>query len=44
VLEDKPLARGLHASCEVGHEIPEEFFAAVAQSSRFVYRLRTRAA
>jgi flagellar biosynthetic protein FlhB len=44
VLEDKPLARGLHGSCEVGHEIPEEFFAAVAQVLAFVYRLRARAA
>jgi flagellar biosynthetic protein FlhB len=44
VLEDKPLARGLHASCEIGHEIPEEFFAAVAQVLAFVYRLRARAA
>ncbi|MEA2341689.1 MAG: flagellar biosynthesis protein FlhB [Solirubrobacteraceae bacterium] len=44
VLEDKPLARGLHGSCEVGHEIPEEFFAAVAQVLAFVYRLRAQAA
>ena len=44
VLEDKPLARGLHATCEVGHEIPEEFFAAVAQVLAFVYRLRGKAA
>jgi flagellar biosynthetic protein FlhB len=44
VVEDKPLARGLHAACEIGHQIPEELFAAVAQVLAFVYRLRARPA
>jgi flagellar biosynthetic protein FlhB len=44
VIEDKPLARGLHAACEIGHQIPEELFAAVAQVLAFVYRLRARTA
>ncbi|MEA2480012.1 MAG: flagellar biosynthesis protein FlhB [Thermoleophilaceae bacterium] len=42
VIEDKPLARGLHGSVEVGHMIPEEFFQAVAQLLAFVYRVAGR--
>jgi len=42
VVEDKPLARGLHASVEVGQEIPEEFFTGVAQLLAFVYRTAKR--
>ena len=38
VIADPPLARSLHASVEVGHQIPEELFAAVAQVLAFVYR------
>lgn len=44
VMEDRPLARGLHGACEVGQEIPEDFFAAVAQVLAFVYRLPKRRA
>jgi flagellar biosynthesis protein FlhB len=44
VVEDKPLACGLHAACEVGQQIPEELFAAVAQVLAFVYRLKGRRA
>ncbi len=40
VVEDKPLARGLHAACEVGHPIPEELYAAVAEVLAWVYRTR----
>jgi flagellar biosynthetic protein FlhB len=42
VIEDKPLARGLFASVEVGQMIPEEFFQAVAQLLAFVYRVAGR--
>ena len=38
--EDVPLARGLHARCEVGDEIPSELFAAVAEVLAFVYRVQ----
>ena len=31
VVENKPLARSLYAACEVGQEIPEEFYQAVAE-------------
>ena len=39
VIADPPLARGLHKSVEIGHQIPEEFFQAVAQLLAFVYRV-----
>jgi flagellar biosynthesis protein FlhB len=38
VVPDPPLARGLHAAVELGHQIPEEFFGAVAAVLAFVYR------
>jgi flagellar biosynthetic protein FlhB len=44
VVEDPPLARSLYASVEVGQEIPEEFFQAVAQLLAFVYRVAGRSA
>ncbi|MEZ5120022.1 MAG: EscU/YscU/HrcU family type III secretion system export apparatus switch protein [Solirubrobacterales bacterium] len=40
VVPDPPLARTLHASVEVGQQIPEELFGAVAQLLAFVYRTR----
>ncbi len=39
VIEDKPLARLLHDSCEVGRAIPENLFQAVAEVLAYVYRL-----
>jgi flagellar biosynthetic protein FlhB len=36
MVEDVPLARALHASCEVGQEIPHELYHAVAQVLAFV--------
>ena len=42
VVPDPPLARSLHASVEVGHQIPEELFQAVAQLLAFVYRMAGR--
>jgi flagellar biosynthetic protein FlhB len=42
VISDPPLARGLHASVEVGHAIPEDFFQAVAELLAFVYRAAGR--
>lgn len=44
VIEDPPLARALHAGVEVGQEIPEEFFQAVAGLLAFVYRMAGRRA
>ena len=42
--EDVPLARALHAQTEVGQEIPEDLYAAVATVLGHVYRLRDRRA
>ena len=44
VVEDQPLARALFKSCDVGDEIPGEFYRAVAELLAFVYRLRRRSA
>jgi len=44
VLPDAPLARALHASVEIGQEIPEELFAGVAALLAFVYRTAGRRA
>jgi len=42
IIRDPPLARTLHASVEVGGQIPEELFGAVAQLLAFVYRTAGR--
>jgi flagellar biosynthesis protein FlhB len=39
VVPDPPLARSLHATVEVGQQVPEELFEAVAQLLAFVYRV-----
>ncbi|GAA3795519.1 EscU/YscU/HrcU family type III secretion system export apparatus switch protein [Cellulomonas soli] len=44
LVEDIPLARALHAACEVGQEIPEYLFTAVARVLAFVMALRRRGA
>ena len=42
VVPEPPLARSLYASVEVGHEIPEELYVAVAQILAWVFRQRPR--
>jgi flagellar biosynthesis protein FlhB len=42
VIGDPPLARSLHANVEVGQQVPEELYAAVAQLLAFVYRVANR--
>lgn len=37
-LENKPLARALYASCEIGQEIPVDYYSAVAEILVFIYR------
>jgi flagellar biosynthetic protein FlhB len=39
ILERKPLARALYRLVEVGQEIPEEFYSAVAEILAYVYEL-----
>lgn len=42
VVEDKPLARSLYASVEVGQEIPAKLYRAVAELLAYVFALRRR--
>lgn len=42
VLEDKPLARGIYASTQIGSEIPEEYYGVVAEILVYVYRLNNK--
>jgi flagellar biosynthetic protein FlhB len=44
VISDPPLARSLHAAVEIGQQIPEELYQAVAQLLAFVYRVANRKA
>ncbi|MDD3429641.1 MAG: flagellar biosynthesis protein FlhB [Oscillospiraceae bacterium] len=41
-LENKPLARGLYDTVEVGREIPEQFYQPVAEVLAFVYSLKEK--
>jgi flagellar biosynthetic protein FlhB len=43
VVENKPLARSLHASVEVGQMIPEDLYQAVAQVLAHIYRVAGKA-
>ena len=40
VYENAPLARTLHARCEIGDEIPADLFTAVAEVLAYVYRVQ----
>jgi flagellar biosynthesis protein FlhB len=40
MVEDKPLARGLHKMVEIGDYIPAELYRAVAEVLAYVYRLK----
>ncbi|MDQ4213214.1 EscU/YscU/HrcU family type III secretion system export apparatus switch protein [Microbacterium capsulatum] len=42
MVRDVPLARALHAACDLGQEIPEELYTAVAQVLAFIDRLKRR--
>lgn len=44
IVRDIPLARAVHAACDVGSEIPEELYTAVAHVLVFVAALRARGA
>jgi flagellar biosynthetic protein FlhB len=41
LFEDVPLARALHARCEIGDEIPTELYTAVAEVLAYVYRIQS---
>jgi flagellar biosynthetic protein FlhB len=40
VLENKPLARALHAACEIGDQIPADLYQAVAEVLAFIFSLK----
>jgi flagellar biosynthetic protein FlhB len=40
MMENKPLARALYANVEIGDEVPEDLFTAVAEVLVYVYRLK----
>lgn len=40
IVENKPLARALYANVEIGSEIPEELYQAVAEVLAFVYNIK----
>jgi flagellar biosynthetic protein FlhB len=40
LVEAPPLARSLHAGCELGDEIPAQLYAVVAQLLTYVYQLK----
>ncbi|TFD84882.1 EscU/YscU/HrcU family type III secretion system export apparatus switch protein [Cryobacterium serini] len=42
IVQDVPLARALHAACEIGDEIPTELYSAVARVLAFVMALQKR--
>ncbi|MFM1650830.1 flagellar biosynthesis protein FlhB [Brevibacillus sp. B_LB10_24] len=44
VMENKPLARALYSQVEIGQQIPEELFKAVAEVLAYVYKLQGKAA
>lgn len=44
MVEDVPLARALHAACDLGQEVPQHLYVAVAQVLAFVMALRRRGA
>ena len=42
VIENRPLARALYASCELDREIPAELYGAVAEILVFIYKASHR--
>ncbi|GAA2516054.1 EscU/YscU/HrcU family type III secretion system export apparatus switch protein [Pilimelia columellifera] len=42
MVQDVPLARALHANCEIGQEIPPQFYGAVAKVLAFVMSLKAK--
>ena len=42
IVENKPLAQSLYFFCDVGNEVPEEMYKAVAEVLAYVYNLKKR--
>ena len=44
MIENKPLARELYKRVDIGDEVPEDLFTAVAEIIAFVYKLKRKEA
>jgi flagellar biosynthetic protein FlhB len=42
IVENKPLAQSLYFFCEVGDEVPEDMYKAVAEVLAYVYRMKKK--
>ena len=42
IVENRPLARALYASVEIGDTVPKELYKSVAEVLAYVYRLKHR--
>ncbi|MGM9951527.1 MAG: flagellar biosynthesis protein FlhB [Lysinibacillus sp.] len=42
MVENRPLARAMYDQVEIGHQVPEEFFKAVAEILAYVYRIKRK--
>ncbi|ADC48089.1 flagellar biosynthesis protein FlhB [Alkalihalophilus pseudofirmus OF4] len=42
LVENKPLARALYANADIGEQVPEDMFKAVAEVLAYVYRLKNK--
>jgi flagellar biosynthetic protein FlhB len=40
IVENRPLARALYFFCNVGDEVPEDLYKAVAEVLAYVYRMK----
>jgi flagellar biosynthetic protein FlhB len=40
IVENKPLARALYATVDIGKEIPPELYATVAEVLAYVYKMK----
>ena len=42
MVENRPLARAMYDQVEIGQQVPEEFFKAVAEILAYVYRIKRK--
>jgi flagellar biosynthetic protein FlhB len=43
IVENRPVAQSLYFFCEVGDEVPEDLYQAVAEILAYVYRMKKKA-
>ena len=42
MVENRPLARAMYDQVEIGDQVPEEFFKAIAEVLAYVYRIKRK--